>query len=91
MHIYIRISNANAPLLFVRRYDAAGTATARAGVGRARPSCELAFTRYCHLQYCMVYGIQRRGRWEGVYCAMNGCAIVIAIGYASQVGGFNTG
>jgi len=32
--------------------------------------CSLAFTRYCHRQYCMVYGIQRRGRWGGVYCAM---------------------
>jgi len=25
----------------------------------------LAFTRYCHHQYCMVYGINRGGRWEG--------------------------
>jgi len=30
----------------------------------------LAFTRYCHHQYFMVYGIHRRGRWGGVYCAM---------------------
>jgi len=41
-----------------------------------RPSAEqvrqdLAFTRYCHHQYCMVYGIQMGGRWGGgVYCAM---------------------
>jgi len=27
-------------------------------------------TRYCHHQYCMVYGIKRRGRWGGLYCAM---------------------
>jgi len=39
-------------------------------VVRVNPGCLVAFTRYCHLQYCMVYGIQRRGRWEGVYCAM---------------------
>jgi len=30
----------------------------------------LAFTRYCHHQYCMVYGIQREDRWRDVYCAM---------------------
>jgi len=30
----------------------------------------LAFTRYCIHQYCMVYGIHRRGRCGGVYCAM---------------------
>jgi len=27
--------------------------------------CELGFTRYCHHQYCMVYGIHKRGRWGG--------------------------
>ena len=38
---------------------------------RRRRSCRgLAFTRYCLHQYCMVYGIQKEGRWEGVYCAM---------------------
>jgi len=32
---------------------------------------ELAFTRYCHHQYCMVYGITRGGvGGGGVYCAM---------------------
>jgi len=41
------------------------------------PSCihqawPLAFTRYCHHQYCMVYGIQGGGgRWGAVYCAMS--------------------
>jgi len=30
----------------------------------------LAFTRYCHHQYCMVYGIQGGGRLGGVYCAI---------------------
>jgi len=30
----------------------------------------LAFTRYCHQQYSIVYGILTGGRWEGVYCAM---------------------
>ena len=31
---------------------------------------KLAFTRYCHHLYCMVYGINREGRWRGVYYAM---------------------
>jgi len=26
--------------------------------------CALAFTQYCHYHYCMVYGIQKRGRGE---------------------------
>jgi len=30
----------------------------------------LAFTRYCHYRYCMVYGITRGGRWGGVYRAI---------------------
>jgi len=30
----------------------------------------LAFARYCQHQYCMVYGIHKEGRWEGVYCTM---------------------
>jgi len=33
-------------------------------------SQQLAFTRYCHRQYRMVYGIEKRGRWGGVYCAV---------------------
>jgi len=33
-------------------------------------SHSLAFTRYCHHLYCMVYGINREGRWRGAYCAM---------------------
>jgi len=32
---------------------------------------DLAFTRYCHRQYCIVYGIQKViGPWGGVYCEM---------------------
>jgi len=31
----------------------------------------LAFTRYCHHQYGMVYGIQKGGRWGVVYCAID--------------------
>jgi len=31
---------------------------------------QLAFTRYSHHQYCMVYGTQTERRWEGIYCAM---------------------
>ena len=31
----------------------------------------LAFTRDCHRQYCMVYGIQKGDRWGGVYCEMS--------------------
>jgi len=34
------------------------------------PSNNLAFTRYCHHQYCMVYGIQKGGRWGGACCEM---------------------
>jgi len=30
----------------------------------------LAFTRYCHHQDCMGYGMQKADRWKGVYCAM---------------------
>jgi len=33
-------------------------------------SCRLAFTRYCHCQYCMVYGIDTGGRVGVVYCAL---------------------
>ena len=32
--------------------------------------CRLAFTRYCHDQYLMVYAIQTGGRWGFVYCAI---------------------
>jgi len=30
-----------------------------------------AFTRYCHDQYCMVYGIYTGGRGRVVYCAID--------------------
>jgi len=30
----------------------------------------LAFKRYCHCQYCMVYGIHEGGRVGVVYCAL---------------------
>jgi len=30
----------------------------------------LAFTRYCHDQYCMVYGLLKGGREGVVYCAV---------------------
>ena len=30
---------------------------------------ELAFTRYCHHQYCMVCEIQKEGQGEVVHCA----------------------
>jgi len=34
-------------------------------------SCRvLALTRYCYYEYCTVDGIQKKARWEGVYCAM---------------------
>jgi len=33
-----------------------------------------------NLQYCMVYGIKRRGRWGGVYCAM------VVQSYCNRVG-----
>ena len=31
----------------------------------------LAFTRYCHYQYCVVYGIHKGGRGGVVYCAID--------------------
>jgi len=36
-------------------------------LGGATPAgvYQLALTRYCHHQYCMVYGIQQGGRWGG--------------------------
>jgi len=36
----------------------------------------LAFTRYCHHQYCMVCGLKRGGRWGG-RILRNGRAIVL--------------
>jgi len=50
----------------------------------------LAFTRYCQRQYCIVYGIQRRGRWGGACIAQWSCNS-IAIGYTFQVGGSTKG
>ena len=38
--------------------------------------CDLAFTRYCHHQYCMMYGIKKRGRWGG-RILRNGRAMVL--------------
>jgi len=35
---------------------------------RRSSTCSLALTRYCHRRYCIVYGIQKGGRWGGVYC-----------------------
>ena len=43
----------------------AAAASARL-LGGKGVSLSLAFTRYCHHQYCMVYGINREGRWRGV-------------------------
>ena len=31
----------------------------------------LAFTRYCHYEYCMVHGIQKAGRGCVLYCAID--------------------
>jgi len=42
------------------------------------------FTRYGNHQYCMVYGIQKRGRWGGACIAQWACNR-IAIGKALQV------
>jgi len=44
-------------------------------VGRETPvlqyaRCVLAFTQYCYYLYLMVYGINKEGRWRGVYCVM---------------------
>ena len=37
----------------------------------AGPIPILAFARYCHYQYCTVYGIQKRGGGGFVYCAID--------------------
>ena len=37
---------------------------------RLSPGPSLVFTRYCHHKFCMLYGIQRRGRWGGIFCTM---------------------
>ena len=37
----------------------------RAPAGQPAVGGALAFTRYCHCQYCMVYGIQKEGPWGG--------------------------
>jgi len=50
------------------------------------PPALLAFTRYCHNQYCMVYVIQREGRWKGVYCAMVVKKYCNRVGFARGVG-----
>jgi len=34
----------------------------------ARGDGDLAYTRYCHDQYCTVYGIHKGGRSQVVYC-----------------------
>jgi len=48
------------------------TSARRGGaVERERLCARLAFTRYCHHQYCMMYGIKDGGRWKGVDCAMD--------------------
>ena len=42
-----------------------------AGLGFRIPALTLAFTRYCHCQYIIVYGIQRGSRGGGVvYCVI---------------------
>jgi len=38
--------------------------------GRESGHLALAFTRYCHCQYCMVYGMYKGGRVGVVYCAL---------------------
>jgi len=47
----------------------------------------LAFTRYCHHRYCMVYDIKNGGRWKGVYCAMVVQLYRKRVGFASGGGG----
>ena len=45
----------------------------------APPVCVLAFTRYCHDQYCIVYGIHKGGGggWGVIYILPNSRAIVL--------------
>jgi len=49
-------------------------------------SHRLAFTRYCHRQYCMVYGIKGGGRWGG-RILRNRRAIVLQQGRLCKWGG----
>jgi len=53
-----------------------GGGTSRLVNGERHP---LAFRRYSHRKYCMVYDIQRRGRWGG-RVLRNGRAIVLQWG-----------
>jgi len=46
-------------------YVPAAEAAATVLVGKGR---ELAFTRYCNYQYCMVYGKHKGDRKGSVYC-----------------------
>jgi len=48
----------------------------------------LAFTGYCHLQYCIVYGIQRGGRRGGVYCVMCVQWYCNSVGFDSREEGY---
>jgi len=50
--------------------------------------CELAFTRYCHYEYCMVYGITKEDR--GSYIGQKS-RNSIAVVWAMQIGGGNKG
>jgi len=59
-------------------HDSHSTPSAR------RPN--LAFTRYCYYQYCMVYSIQTRGR-RGGRILPNSCAIALHHGGQCRWGG----
>jgi len=56
------------------RYDAGGGATPQGGISLGRA---LALTRYCTYQYCMVYGITRRGGRWGARMLHHGLATVL--------------
>jgi len=61
----------------IQLYPAAGISphptASKTGYGQKYTPGEgshLAFTRYCHCQYCMVYGMYKGGRVGAVYCAL---------------------
>jgi len=52
------------------------------GVGarvNPNPVCVLAFTRYCHYQYCMLYGIHKWGRVGGRILRLSRAMVVQSV------------
>ena len=92
-HLFLVLPLAHALALYVpASRHAAGAAAPKLG-GRHAARCpsasaapNLAFTRYCYYHYCMVYGIQTRGR-RGGRILPNSRAIVLHQGGQCRWGG----